>query len=210
MGRCWTVVGGDIDNKKEKEMMFFVIYVLLSLGIPVGLFCFIHKKWKSKKSYDKTDTELLGGLVWTLVVTLIIVSACFFEEMCESIWDYEHPVCIEYVSSLPVQRHWSRPNFEFVQIPSGFPNFILKNNSPYSLGRENWLIQDGKRLSTTHEDFVLIPEKDAPKDSLRFYVYSYKKWGPFEVPPFMRHGHACFGEPPLIQRGKCKTQAEVK
>ena len=181
------------------------------LVIPVLTFFSLWKRAKKEpKKYDRQDKEV-NCFIGTLFAVILSVGIGFsLHGVCHRLFEYSSPVCLEYVASVPTQSHWTRPNNRFIEIPEGFPNFIIQDISWY--GRSDVLLRDGLVLGThSSSDYILLPEKGKySKDSVAFYVYTYEKWGPFSVPGFMREGHACFGEPELIKRGRCKTEVEVK
>lgn len=193
-------------------MMFFILSVLAGTFLIAFILFFGIKKWKAESSiYKRTNIELGFGFLLLMAIVTVIMFFVFFGLVCSSIFNQKHPVCIEYVGSIPIDSHWTTPNKKTVSIPEGFPNFSLRNtDNPRSYYDRNLFLSDGLRISAFHKNYVLIENGNIPKDSLRFYVYKYEKWGPFSCPSFMREGHACIGEPDLIVRGQCKTKAKVK
>jgi len=194
-------------------MIFFILCILLTASLPVATVILFVKKWrKVTDKLRRIDIEMGGLFVVLASIVATAVFWVFFGDLCKRTFDFGHPVCLEYIGSAPIESHWAKPENKFVTIPDGFPSYYLKDMSSLKCLREDYFIKDGRRIEvySRSSDYVLFQKEKTPLDSLRFYVYNYKTWGPFSAPGFTRQGHACVGEPDLIKRGRCKTEVKLE
>lgn len=189
--------------------MNFLVFCILVNAILAAVVFFFFMKATAKSAAQNWGLDFYDMSILVLTVSFVVASIMFwddFDKFSNKIFNTEEPVCIEYLGAFPVKSHWSKPNRTFIETPDNMERFQVT----FKLGSSTSVVKikpESKIFLDYVDDMYRVK---ATSDSLHMYVYHYKKWGPFEMPNYLRSGIISKNVPDFYEEGKCVEIVKLK
>lgn len=188
-------------------MNFILTLVIINAFIFIIVNFIIYKGKKSKKRLvEYTDFGDYIPINFTISIVFMFVWPNVIEASY-TLFDVEHPVCIDYIATLDINSHWMNPKDSYVEIPSNIKSFKLISRI-HKDATTTHKIKPGQKWSVSHSS--IINENDAEnKSRVHLYIFRYKKFGPFQAPNYIRRGFFSYDTPEIYHQAKCVETVQL-